>query len=86
MYQHGIKTIGQNDQVFMIWQMNVTDASKYAGAFIPFAQKMMKKMGVKNSFGLGYPILGKTNDFTHFVWSGAPDVKTALARTKTDVC
>ena len=72
-----------NDQVFMIWQMKVTDASKYASTFVPFAKKMMKKMDVKNSFGLGYPILGKTNDFTHFVWSGAPDVKTALARTKT---
>ena len=23
------------------------------------AKKMMKKMGVENSFGLGYPILGK---------------------------
>ena len=58
-----------NDQVFMIWQMNVTDSSKYAGTFIPFA-KMMKKMGVENSFGLGYPILGKNNDYTHFAWSG----------------
>jgi len=72
-----------NDQVFMIWQINVTDSSKYAGTFIPFAKKMMKKMGIKNSFGLGYPILGKNNDYTHFVWSGAPDVKTALSRTKT---
>lgn len=71
-----------NDQVFMIWQMKVTNAGKYAGIFIPFAQKMMKKMKVNNSFGLGYPVLGQTKDFTHFVWSGAPDVQTALSRAK----
>lgn len=71
-----------NDQVFMIWQMNVTDTAKYASAFVPFAQKMMKKMDIKNSFGLGYPILGKNIEFTHFIWAGAPDVKTALSRTK----
>ena len=32
-------------------------------------------MGVENSFGLGYPILGKNNDYTHFVWSGARMLK-----------
>lgn len=71
-----------NDQVFMIWQMDVSDANTYAAAFVPFAKKMMAQMGVSNSFGLGYPILGQNSDFTHFVWAGAPDVKTALKRSK----
>jgi len=70
-----------NDQVFMVWEMEVSDAPVYANAFVPFAKKMMKKMNISNSMGLGYPILGQ-NNFTHFVWAGAPDIETALKRTK----
>ena len=40
-------------------------------------------MNVSNSFGLGYPIVGKNEQFSHFVWAGAPDIKTALQRAKT---
>ena len=61
-----------NDQVFMIWQMNVTDASKYAGTtFIPILlKKMMKKFNwvLKIHLDLGYPkSLGKNNDYIYFV-------------------
>ncbi len=38
-------------------------------------------MNITNSMGLGYPILGQ-DSFSHFVWAGAPDVQTALKRTK----
>ena len=45
--------------------------------------KMAPKYGfANNSYGVGYPIVGKTNGFTHFVWIGSTDVKTALAGTK----
>jgi len=36
----------------------------------------------KNSYGLAAPIVGKNADFTHFVWIGSPDIKTALSNTK----
>jgi|TARA_R110002126_G_scaffold180509_1_gene329336 hypothetical protein len=69
------------DQVFMMWEMEVSNSEAYANAFIPFAKNMMVKMNNSNSMGLGYPILGK-DSFSHFVWAGAPDVETALKRTK----
>ena len=36
----------------------------------------------ENSYGLGYPISGKNDSFSHFVWVGAPDLVSALKRTK----
>ena len=69
------------DQVFMVWELEVSDTQTYANAFVPFAKKIMKKMNITNSMGLGYPILGQ-DSFSHFVWAGAPDVQTALKRTK----
>ena len=46
-------------------------------------QQLGKKLGFENnSYGLGYPIIGKTSEFTHFVWVGSPDVESALTRTK----
>lgn len=71
-----------NDQVFLFWQVKVSDPATYASAFIPFSKKMMKKMNITNSHGLGYPILGKNKEFTHFIWSGADDVATAINRVK----
>ena len=71
-----------NDNVFMIWQMDVTNPSAYVSAFADFSQKFSKKLGFKNSYGVGFPIVGQTDDYSHFVWVGAPDVETALSRTK----
>ena len=71
-----------NDQVILFWQVKVSDPATYASAFIPFSKKMMKKMNITNSHGLGYPILGKNKEFTHFIWSGADDVATAINRVK----
>lgn len=72
-----------NDNVFMIYQMEVTNPSKYVQEFAAFSQKMAPKYGfANNSYGVGYPIVGKTNDFSHFVWIGSTDIKTALAGTK----
>jgi len=70
-----------NDQVFMVWEMEVSDATTYANAFVPFAKKMMSKMNMTNSMGLGFPILGQ-DGFSHFVWAGAPDVSSALKRVR----
>ena len=72
-----------NDNAFMLYQMNVTDPSKYLKEFKTYSQFIAKKLGFdQNSFGLAYPIIGKTEEYTHFVWIGAPDAEAALSRTK----
>ena len=72
-----------NDNVFMLYQMDVSNPSLYLNEFKSFSQKMAKKLGYEdNSYGLAYPIVGKNSDFTHFVWIGSPDIRTALSNTK----
>ena len=72
-----------NDNAFMLYQMEVSDPAVYLKEFKKFTQKISKKLGFENnSYGLAYPIIGKTAEFTHFVWVGSPDVETALTRTK----
>ena len=72
-----------NDNAFMLYQMEVSDPAAYLKEFKKFTQKISKKLGFENnSYGLAYPIIGKTAEFTHFVWVGSPDVETALTRTK----
>ena len=59
------------DNVFMLYQMEVTNPSLYLKEFKSFSQKMAKKLGYEDSsYGLAYPIVGKNSDFTHFVWIG----------------
>ena len=72
-----------NDNVFMLYQMDVTNPGMYLKEFKSFSQKMAKKLGYENnSYGLAFPIVGKNSDFSHFAWIGSPDIKTALANTK----
>tara|TARA_E500000178_G_scaffold217175_1_gene214362 strand:- start:347 stop:1030 length:684 start_codon:yes stop_codon:yes gene_type:complete len=71
-----------NDQVFMIYQMDVKNPTAYVSEYASFSKKMSEKIGINNSYGVGYPILGKTDDYSHFVWIGAPDIQTALSRNK----
>ena len=72
-----------NDNAFMLYQMEVTNPAAYLKEFKKFTQKISKKLGFENnSYGLAYPIIGKTAEFTHFVWVGSPDVESALTRTK----
>ena len=47
-----------------------------------FSQNWAKKSGSNSSYGVGFPISGKNADYSHFVWTGAPDVETALINTK----
>jgi len=71
------------DNVFMIYQMDVSNPGAYLKEFKSFSQKMAKKLGFEeNSYGLGLPILGKNADFSHFVWIGAPDIKSSLSSMK----
>lgn len=70
------------DNVFMVYQMEVTNPSVYLENFQSFVPQMTEKLGIENSAGLAYPIVGKNKDFSHFVWVGAPDIKTALSNTK----
>ena len=63
------------DQVFFIYEMEVSDPATYV--------KLATSLGYENnSYGVGYPISGKKADFSHFVWVGAPNLETALSRTK----
>ena len=71
------------DQVFMIWEMEVSDPATYVKEFASFSQKAAKDFGYENnSYGVGYPISGKGSDFSHFVWVGSPDLESTLTRTK----
>ena len=72
-----------NDQAFMIYQLDISDTQAYLNIFKEFTQTMAKKLGYENnSYGIGYPIIGKVKDFTHFVWMGANDVESSLRQTK----
>ena len=72
-----------NDNVFMIYQMEVSNPGLYLKEFKTFSVKIAENLGYEdNSFGIGFPILGKNSDFTHFAWIGSPDIKTALSNTK----
>ena len=71
------------DNVFMLYQMEVTNPSAYLKEFKSFSMKMAKKLGYEeNSFGLAFPIVGKNADFSNFAWIGSPDIKTALSNSK----
>jgi hypothetical protein len=71
------------DNVFMMYQMDVSNPGLYLKEFKSFSQKIAKKLGYEeNSYGLAAPIVGKNADFTHFAWIGSPDIKTALSNTK----
>ena len=71
------------DNVFMIYQMDVSNSGAYLSEFKSFSTQIAEKLSYSDrSFGLAVPIVGKTGDYTHFAWFGHPDVKTALADTK----
>lgn len=71
------------DNVFMMYQIEVSNPSLYLKEFQSLSNKLEKKLGIEgNSYGLGIPIVGKNSEFTHFVWQGYPDIKTALSITK----
>ena len=70
------------DQVFFIYQMDVSDPSAYVKEFAEFSMSWAQKTGMTSSYGVGFPISGKNAEFSHFVWTGAPDIETALSTTK----
>lgn len=71
------------DNVFMIYQMEVTNPGAYLSEFKDFSNNIAKKLNYSDrSYGLATPIVGKTGDYTHFVWIGHPDIKTALINSK----
>ena len=71
------------DNVFMIYQMDVSNSGAYLDEFKSFSTQIAEKLSYSDrSFGLAVPIVGKTGDYKHFAWFGHPDVKTALADTK----
>ena len=72
------------DNVFMIYQLEVSNPSLYLKEFQSLSNKLEKKLGIEgNSYGIAIPIVGKNSEFTHFVWQGYPDIKTALSITKS---
>jgi hypothetical protein len=72
------------DNVFMIYQLEVSNPSLYLKEFQSLSKKLEKKLGIEgNSYGIAIPIVGKNSEFTHFVWQGYPDIKSALSITKS---
>jgi hypothetical protein len=65
----------------MFWNMDVKNPSKYVKEWTMFTKKYEAKYKSIGSLGIGMPIVGKS-DFSHFVWSGAPDIATALKQLK----
>lgn len=71
------------DNVFMIYQMDISNSGVYLNAFKDFFEAVSEKLNYSDrSYGLAVPIVGKTAAYTHFAWFGHPDIKTALADTK----
>ena len=71
------------DDVFMIYQMDISNSGVYLNAFKDFFEAVSEKLNYSDrSLGLAVPIVGKTAAYTHFAWFGHPDIKTALADTK----
>ena len=70
------------DRVFMMWNMDVSNPAAYAKAFSAFSKKIKKKYSEVGSNGIGQPIVGQTDEYSHFVWAGFPDIATALGTTK----
>ena len=70
------------DQVFFIYEMEVSDPAMYVKEFSEFSMSWAKKTGMTNSYGVGIPISGKNSEYSHFVWTGAADIETALSTTK----
>ena len=68
----------------MIYQLEVSNTLLYLEEFKSLSKKLEKKLGFDgNSYGIAIPIVGKNSEFTHFVWQGYPDIKTALSITKS---
>ena len=70
------------DRVFMMWNMDVSNPAAYVKAFSAFSKKIKKKYTEVGSNGIGQPIVGQTDEYSHFVWAGFPDIATALGTTK----
>lgn len=70
------------DNVFMLWELEVSNTPAYAKEFSGFAKEITKKLNIDNSIGIGHRMVGQTDAFTHFAWTGSPDIATALSRTK----
>ena len=70
------------DQVFMIYDLDVSDPSTYVKEFTSMSNKLKKKQKIVGSYGVGMPILGQSEDFSHFIRMGAPSVEASLKQTK----
>ena len=70
------------DQVFMIYDLDVSDPATYVKEFTLMSSKIEKKEKIIGSYGVGMPILGQSEDFSHFIWMGAPSMEASLKQTK----
>ena len=52
----------------MMWNMDVSNPAAYAKAFSAFSKKIKKKYSEVGSNGIGQPIVGQTDEFSHFVY------------------
>lgn len=71
------------DQVFMMWNFDVKDPGSFVQGFAAFTDAYSKKVNPPGAYGIGLPIVGQTDDYSHFVWVGAPDIASVLSFAKT---
>jgi len=64
------------DGVYQIWQMKITDEAKYVKAYTKLMSDMEKAGLVRGAWGLVRFSAGSNQDYTHFAFSGSPDLAT----------
>ena len=64
------------DSVYQIWQMKITDEKKYVKAYTKLMSDMEKAGLVRGAWGLVRFAGGSNRDYTHFAFSGSPDLAT----------
>ena len=67
------------DSFFMKYDLNVSDAGVYAGAWTEFMEAGVANGTIKNSYGLNRIFLGNS-EATHFVYIGASDFEALVAQ------
>lgn len=67
------------DSFFMKYDLNVSDAEVYAGAWTEFMEAGVANGTIKNSYGLNRVFLGNS-EATHFVYIGASDFEALVAQ------
>lgn len=64
------------DGVYQIWQMKITDEAAYVKAYTKLMRDMEEAGLVRGAWGLVRFAAGANSQYTHFAFSGSPDLQT----------